>query len=223
MRKQAQPVEADTDQPRKEVSGRLEADRIGDVEREGTRATWGMIERRSPTRIDGAIRRFEKGDRMARNSEATRNGSQPGPEDEDSGATQNLIVGDTGDAKRRGNLELSQPAPPKERESRRLDDRSPVKPEVRNEGQPEVRIAGEAGGSRSHRGNSEPCGNRQRRRHRKQGETRAEIAGIAEGTKKMAQTIGIGRRLNKTGAGKGQPGTETQVEREDQGTRPTRT
>src|SRR5690242_21003461 len=182
MRKQAQPVEADTDQPRKEVSGRLEADRIGDVEREGTRATWGMIERRSPTRIDGAIRRFEKGDRMARNSEATRNGSQPGAEDEDSGATQNLIVGDTGEAKRRGNLELSQPAPPKERESRRLDDRSPVKPEVRNDGQPEVRIAGEAGGSRSHRGNSEPCGNRQRRRHRKQGETRAEIAGIAEGT-----------------------------------------
>jgi hypothetical protein len=164
MRKQAQPVEADTDQPRKEVSGRLEADRIGDVEREGTRATWGMIERRSPTRIDGAIRRFEKGDRMARNSEATRNGSQPGPEDEDSGATQNLIVGDTGDAKRRGNLELSQPAPPKERESRRLDDRSPVKPEVRNEGQPEVRIAGEAGGSRSHRGNPEPCGNRQRQK-----------------------------------------------------------
>jgi len=68
-----------------------------------------------------------------------------------------LIVGDTGYAKRRGNLELSQPAPPKERESRQLDDRSPVKPEMRNEGQPEDRIRGEAGGSRSHRGNPEPC------------------------------------------------------------------
>jgi len=54
------------------------------------------------------------------------------------------------------------------------------------------------------------------------GETWAEIAGTAEGTRKMAQTIGIGRRLNKTGAGKGQPGTETQVEREDQSMRPTR-
>jgi len=82
MRKQAQPAKANTDQPRKEVSGRLETDGIGDVERAGTRATWGMVERRSPKRIDGAIRRFEEGDRMARNSEATRNGSQPGPEDE---------------------------------------------------------------------------------------------------------------------------------------------
>jgi hypothetical protein len=41
-----------------------------------------MIEQRSPKRVDGAIRRFEEGDRMARNSEVTRNGSQPGPEDE---------------------------------------------------------------------------------------------------------------------------------------------
>jgi len=82
MRKQAQPAEADTDQPRKEVSGRLEADRIGAVEQAGTRATWGRLERRSPKQIDGAIQRFEEGDRMARNSEATRNGSQPGPEDE---------------------------------------------------------------------------------------------------------------------------------------------
>jgi hypothetical protein len=32
----------------------------------------------------------------------------------------------------------------------------------------------------------------------------------------MAQTIGIGRRLNRKGAVKGQPGTETQVEWEDQ-------
>ena len=32
----------------------------------------------------------------------------------------------------------------------------------------------------------------------------------------MAQTIGIGRRLSRKGAGKGQPGTETQVEQEDQ-------
>jgi len=48
MRKQAQPAEADTDQPRKEVSGRLETDGIGDVERAGTRATWGRFERRSP-------------------------------------------------------------------------------------------------------------------------------------------------------------------------------
>jgi hypothetical protein len=82
MQKQAQPVEADTDQPRKEVSGRLEADGIGDVERAGARATWGRLERRSPKRVDGAIRRFEEGDRMARNSEVTRNGSQPVPEDE---------------------------------------------------------------------------------------------------------------------------------------------
>jgi len=87
---------------------------------------------------------------------------------------------------------------------------------MRNEGQPEVRIRGEAGGCRRHRGNSEPCGNRQRRRHQKRWETCAEIAGTAEGTRKMAQTIGIGRRLNRKGAGKGQPGTETQVEREDQ-------
>jgi len=75
-------VEANTDQPRKEVSGRLETDGIGDVEQERTRATWGKLERRSPKRIDGAIRRFEEGNRMARNSEATRNGSQPVPEDE---------------------------------------------------------------------------------------------------------------------------------------------
>jgi len=133
-----------------------------------------------------------------------------------SGATQTLIVGDTGGAKRRGNLELSQPAPPKERESRRLDDRSPVKPEMRNEGQPEVRIAGEAGGSGSHWGDSEPCVNRHRRRHHKRGETWAEIAGTAEETRKMAQTIGIVRRLSKMGAGKRQLWTETQVEREDQ-------
>ena len=77
-------------------------------------------------------------------------------------------------------------------------------------------IAGEAGGCGSYWGNPEPCGNRQRRRHQKRGETRAEIAGTAEGTRKMAQTIGIGRRLSRKGAGKGQPGTETQVEREDQ-------
>ena len=119
--------------------------------------------------------------------------------------TQILIVGDTGGAKRRGNLELSQPAPPKERESRRLDDRSPVKPEIRSEGQPEVRIAGEAGGSRSHWGNPEPCGNQQRRRHQKLGETWVEIAGTAEGTRKMAQTIGIGRRLSKRERGRGNP------------------
>ncbi len=118
-----------------------------------------------------ASRRSNPGIRQGRpdgtNSEATRNESQPVPEDEHSGQPGYLIVGDTGGAKRRGNLELSQPAPPKERESRRLDDRSPVKPEVRNEGQPEVRITGGAGGSRSHRGNLEPCGNRQRRRHQK--------------------------------------------------------
>jgi len=82
MRKQAQPAEANADQPRKEVSGQLEADGIGDVEQAGTRATWEKLEQRSPKRIDGAIRRFVEGDRMARNSEATRNGSQPGPEDE---------------------------------------------------------------------------------------------------------------------------------------------
>ena len=38
----------------------------------------------------------------------------------------------------------------------------------------------------------------------------------------MAQTIGIVRRLSKMGAGKGQPGTETRAEREDQEMRPTR-
>jgi hypothetical protein len=42
MQKQAQPVKADADQPRKEVSGQLEMDGIGDVEQTGTRATWGM-------------------------------------------------------------------------------------------------------------------------------------------------------------------------------------
>jgi len=51
MRKQAQPAKANTDQPRKEVSGQLETDGIGDVERAGTRATWGMVERRSPKRM----------------------------------------------------------------------------------------------------------------------------------------------------------------------------
>jgi hypothetical protein len=45
MRKQAQPVEADTDQPRKEVSGRLEADGIGDIERHRNQGDLGTVER----------------------------------------------------------------------------------------------------------------------------------------------------------------------------------
>jgi hypothetical protein len=75
------------------------------------------------------------------------------PEDENPGKPELLIVGDTGGARRRGNLKLSQPAPPKERESRRLDDRSPVKPEMQEEGQPESFIAGAAGGRKTHWGN----------------------------------------------------------------------
>lgn len=41
MRKQAQPAEANADQPRKEVSGRLEADGIGDIERDRTQGDLG--------------------------------------------------------------------------------------------------------------------------------------------------------------------------------------
>jgi len=82
--------------------------------------------------------------------------------------------------KRRGNLELSQPAPPKERESRRLDDRSPGKPEMRDEGQPKSSIAGVAGGARPTGGTQDPRANQRRRKHEKLGATRVDIAGTAE-------------------------------------------
>jgi len=71
----------------------------------------------------------------------------------------------------------------KMRESGRLDNPSPVKPEMWDEGKPEFYIRGAAGESGRHRGNSEPRGNQHRRRHAKFGVTRADIAGTAEGTK----------------------------------------
>jgi len=94
---------------------------------------------------------------------------------------------------------------------------------MRNEGQPEVRIRGEAGGCRSHRGNSEPCGNRQRQ---KASEARGNPSGDRRHSRRDEEDGANHRNrtpAQPTGAEKGQPGTETQVEREDQGMRPTRT
>jgi hypothetical protein len=93
---------------------------------------------------------------------------------------------------------------------------------MRNEGQPEVRIRGEAGGCRSHRGNSEPCGNRQRQ---KASEARGNPSGDRRHSRRDEEDGANHRNrtpAQPTGAEKGQPGTETQVEREDQGRRPTR-
>jgi len=70
----------------------------------------------------------------------------------------------------------------KMRESGRLDNPSPVKPEMWDEGKPKFYIRGAAGESGRNRGNSEPRGNQHRRRHAKFGVTRADIAGTAEGT-----------------------------------------
>jgi len=74
------------------------------------------------------------------------------------------------------------------RESGRLDNPSPVKPEMRDEGQPEFNITGVAGGGGSHRGNSEPHRNHHRRR-------RHEVRGNSNGKR---------RHSRRTGA-KGQP------------------
>jgi hypothetical protein len=97
------------------------------------------------------------------------------------------------------------------RESGRLDNPSPVKPEMQGEGKPESYIAGAAGGGGSHRGNSEPHRNRQRRRYAKFGVTRASIAGTAEGSKPRGD-LRIRTPAQQKGSGvRGNPETQPEL------------
>jgi hypothetical protein len=80
------------------------------------------------------------------------------------------------------------------RESGRLDNPSPVKPEMRDEGQPKFYITGVAGGGGSHRGNSEPHRNRHRRR-------RHEVRGNSNGKRRHSQRTGAKGQPEDSGAG----------------------
>jgi hypothetical protein len=85
MRKQAQPVEADADQPRKGVSGRLETNGIGDVERskiQGDLKIDRLTKPREGARSNPEIQLRRTGWHAIRGNSDS---DQPVPEDEHSG------------------------------------------------------------------------------------------------------------------------------------------
>jgi len=94
---------------------------------------------------------------------------QPGPEDEGFGATRILIIGDTEGLKSRATLRSVNRHRRRMRDSRRLGDPSPAKPEVQgNWGNPGTCIRGDLKGGYA-RGNPKPA-NRDRGRMRDSGQ-----------------------------------------------------
>ena len=88
------------------------------------------------------------------------------------------------------------------RESGRLDDPSPVKPEVRNKGQPEDRIAGDAGGAGATRETWNPAETGSVEGIRSSGKLEWRSPAQPKGRGRWA-TIGIGRRLSQRKRGRG--------------------
>jgi len=139
--------------------------------------------------------------------------NQPVPEDTESGATWRLIVGDTGRAKHRGNLRLSQPAPPKDARIEATRRSIAGKAGDEEEGQPED--SSEAGKgvrtratwnliSRCNAEASEVRGNSNvDSRHSRKAETRGNPR--------------IGRPRGQRARGTGQPGDANLVERDESG------
>jgi hypothetical protein len=108
------------------------------------------------------------------------------------------------------------------RKSGRLDNPSPVKPEVQDEGQPKSYIAGVAGGGERHWGNPEPGRNQQRRRYAKFGATRADHRRHSRRTEDKGQPEDSDAGSAERERGTGQPGNATRAGWEDAGSGATR-
>ena len=177
----------------------------------GQPGSWS--DRRSQRGRSGATRRFNEGTTGWCANRGDPEIHQPVPEDTGSGATRRLIVGDTGGCEAAGQPgDFHNRHRRRMRESGRLEDPSPVKPEMQDEGQPETCIRGAARSAGTGatwnfitgsaedakvRGNSNP------------------IAGTAKWTEDRGQPEDSVAGAGRSGVSTGQPGDASVAERED--------